>query len=120
MMSGPAIVGFPEDYRLLAIGLRSATSLAIGLAGAALLAIAYLAVRVLAGEGAAAIFLRSWGLVWLAAGLLIGIVAVWKKLVSLRWLAARFLPMASVVETLAQARSEVKRQVRSGVDFVKP
>jgi imidazolonepropionase-like amidohydrolase len=119
-MSGPAIVGFPRDYRVLAIGLRSATALFFGVAGAALLAIAYLAVRFLAGEDVAAMFFRSWGVIWLAGGLLIGIVAVWKKVVPLRWLAARFLPMASVVETPAQARSEVKRQIRAGVDFVKP
>lgn len=120
MMSGPAIVGFPHDHRLLAIGLRSATVLAFGLASAALLAIAYLAAQVVAGMEVAETFLRSWGVIWIPAGILIGIVAVWKKLVPLRWLAARFLPMASVVETPAQARSEVGRQIKTGVDFIKP
>jgi imidazolonepropionase-like amidohydrolase len=57
---------------------------------------------------------------WLLLGVFTAIVVVWRKLIPLRSLAAKFLPMAAVVETPAQARSEVRRQVKAGVDFVKP
>ncbi|MDX1436177.1 MAG: amidohydrolase family protein [Anaerolineales bacterium] len=119
LMSGPVIVGFPDDYRLLALGLRAAVAAGIVLAGALLLAGAVLAMRLVGGAAPAAEFAGRWAVPWLVVSALAAIVIVWRKLISLRPLAARFVPMAAVVETPSQARAEVKRQARSGVDCIK-
>jgi len=120
LMSGPVIVGFPREYRLLAIGLRTAVGLAVAFGSALLLGIVLSAVLLLRGEILAAQFARQLTVPWLLAGIITAIVVVWRKLIPLRALAAKFIPMAAVVETPSQARSEVKRQVRAGVNTIKP
>jgi hypothetical protein len=119
LLSGPVIVGFPREYRLLALGLRAAVALGIilvsGLLFGALLGASYLS----GGADLAVEFARLWGLPWLLVGILAAIVIVWRKIIPLTSLAARFLPQAAIVETPAQARTEVKRQAKAGVDLVK-
>lgn len=120
IMSGPVIVGFPREYRLLALGLRTAVALAVVLGSALLLGAVFLGLRLFGGESLAAEFSQQWAVPWLVLGVLTAIVVVWRKLIPLRSLAARILPRAAVVETPTQARSEVRRQVQAGVDFIKP
>ncbi len=120
LFSGPAIVGFPREYRKLALGLRIAVALAIFLLSALLLGLVYGVIRILGDAELAANFARSWGVIWLAAGSLAAIGLSWGKVIPLTRPAALFVPQASFVETAAQARSEVKRQARAGVDLIKP
>jgi len=120
IMSGPVIVGFPREYRLLALGLRTAVALAVLLGSALLLGVVLIGLRLYGAQSLAAEFAQQWAVPWLVLSIFTAIVVVWKKLIPLSSLAARFVPNAAVVETPAQARSEVRRQVKAGVDFVKP
>ena len=120
IMSGPVIVGFPREYRVLAFGLRTGVAFAVILGSALLLGIVLLVSLLFGGENLSVQFARQLTVPWLLLGVFTAIVVVWRKLIPLRSLAAKFLPMAAVVETPAQARSEVRRQVRAGVDLVKP
>jgi imidazolonepropionase-like amidohydrolase len=120
LMSGPVIVGFPPDYRLLAIGLRTVAVLGLTFGSALILGIASLLLLAFGGTSTAIQFARQAAVPWMLTSFVAAIVTVWRKLIPLRALAARVLPMAAVVETPKQAAAEVKRQARAGVDFVKP
>lgn len=111
IQSGPAIVDFPREYRTLALAIISGWLLLFGLV--------YGLIWILASPDIAADFARNWGAFWLVAGILGAVVVVWKKIIPLTKLAEKFLPQAAVVETAAQAASEVRHQANSGVDFVK-
>jgi hypothetical protein len=119
-LSGPAVVGFPDDFRMLALGLKTGTLLGITiismlLFGAIVAMLALLQDAELAMEAAG-----RWLLPWQILSILAAIILVWRKVIPLTALAARFLPQAAVVETPRQARAEVERQVKAGVDFIKP
>ena len=119
LLSGPVIAGIPREYRKLALGLRAAAVLALTVTGAILFGLVLGAIWLLAGATAAETFARGWVLPWLVVTLLAALAAVWRKLIPLTRLFAIIIPQAAVVETPAQARAEVRRQAKEGVDFVK-
>jgi hypothetical protein len=92
-MSGPVIVGFPREYRLLALGLRTAMALAVVLVSALLLGIALSVLLLFGGENLALQFARQLTVPWLLLGVFTAIVVVWRKLIPLRSLASKFLPI---------------------------
>jgi len=119
LLSGPTIVGIPREYRKVALGFRTAIVLGLIVSGALLFGLVFGATWLLAGDTAAESFVRSWGWVWFLVTVIAALVAVWRKLIPLTQLFARIIPQAAVVETPAQARAEVRRQARAGVDLVK-
>jgi imidazolonepropionase-like amidohydrolase len=118
--SGPAVVGFPDEYRLLALGLKLAIFLAAVLLGMLIFALLMGTLALFSSPETARETALRWALPWLVLSLGAALLIVWKKLIPLTPLAARFLPQAAFVETPRQARAEVEKQVRAGVDFIKP
>lgn len=119
-LSGPVIVGFPDDFRMLAVGLKTGTLLGI-IFVSMLLSGAIVAILALVQGAELAMEMASrWVLPWLVLSVLAAIIVVWRKVIPLTSLAARFVPQAAVVETPRQARAEVERQVKARVDFIKP
>ncbi|MDX1414431.1 MAG: amidohydrolase family protein [Candidatus Promineifilaceae bacterium] len=119
-LSGPAIVGFPDDFRLLALGLKAGVLLGIILAGMLIFGALLALLALVDGSELAMDVARRWIGPWFALALVVAVFTVWRKLIPLTAFAARFVPQAAVVETPRQARAAVEKQVRAGVDFIKP
>jgi hypothetical protein len=119
LLSGPVIVGFPHEYRLLAFGLHTAIALGVVLFSVLIFGVVMGGLNLIAGADLAMRFARQWSLPWLFAGILGAILIVWRKIIPVTSLAARILPQAAIVETPAQARFQVRRQAKTGVDLVK-
>jgi hypothetical protein len=119
-LSGPAIVGIPPDTGLLALGLRIVLGLIVVLASALVFGIIWVGTSLVLGPQAGDLFLSNLAAPWLVATFFLAVILVWRKILPLTRLAELVIPQAAVVETASQARAAVRRQVKAGVDFIKP
>ena len=119
-LSGPCIAGVPPDAKMLALGLRTGLWLIFFLVGILILGLTWVILNKLIGPDVGKIILDQWLIPWLIVTALLGIILIWRKSLPLTPLAALIIPYAAVVETTSQARAAVKKQVKAGVEFIKP
>ncbi len=119
-LSGPSIIGVPPDFKMLAIGLRTALWLIFFLASALVFALIWIILNLFAGPEAGKLLIDQWSIPWLVVTTILGIILIWRKILPLAPLVAIIYPQATVVESTSQARAAVKKQANAGVDFIKP
>ena len=119
-LSGPAIVGVPPDSKILALGLRTGIWLIFFLVSIIIFGLTWVILNQFAGPGVENNFIDQWFFPWLIGSAVLGILLIWRKFLPIAPLAAFVLPQATIVETASQARSAVNKQVKAGVDFIKP
>jgi imidazolonepropionase-like amidohydrolase len=119
-LSGPSIIGVPPDMKMLILGLRIALWLIFFLASAFVFALTWIMLSQLAGPEAGKMIIEQWSIPWVVLTAVLGIILIWLKILPLAPLVAIIFPQATLVETASQARAAVKKQVKAGVDFIKP
>lgn len=118
LYNGRMIVGLPDEMRSMARTFRAIIVLGPVLIGLIIWLLVWAGMS-LSGNRAQFVSLSPFILPTLGLLSLLGIVAVWLKIIPLNVYTSRLFPFAMIAETSAEARRYVRQIMKEGYDFVK-